>query len=377
MDTRIVSIATVLPPCRLSTQQLLQELRPKLTASMARSIRRLGVRWRHTVLGNYHRFLSCREDTQHPQTTVTTLAAAAVTACLQRAAVDSSEVGLLIAGTNTPARLLPGLGPDLLAQCPTLPRTTAVLSLHGQGCATFLKALEVARWYLQAHPRGRAVVVMAEAQTPYFPPLLAHRYFSFQELQRRGGATELRRTRERRAEALLQAMLFGDGAAACLLATDGEGWAVGPICHLTNQQAEDADLLVMAEGGSRQPYVANRYPRFRMHPGAVSRCADYARRTVTAVLGHPDARVSSLRQATACLIHTGSRKILEAVSTALALPVKSPKVAVSYDVLRRYGNLSSAAIPFLLAQQWGTVGTAAVASFGVGFSASAGLLTFG
>lgn len=377
MDTRIISIATVLPPCRLSTRQLLRELKPKLTTGMARSIRGLGVSWRHTVLENYPRFLNCQEHTQRHQITVTRLAAAAVAACLQRASADSSAVGLVVAGTNTPARLLPGLGPELLAHCPVLPRTAAVLNLHGQGCATFLKALEVARWYLRVHPRGKAVVVMAEAQTPFFPPFLAHRYFSFRELQRRGGATDLKRTRERRAEAFLQAMLFGDGAAACLLATDGEGWSVGPICHLTNQQPEDADLLVMAEGGSQQPYVANRYPRFRMHPGVVSRCTDYACRTVAAVLEHPDARMSSLRQASACLIHTGSRKILDAVSTALDVAVKSPKVAVSYHVLRRYGNLSSAAIPFMLAQQWGTAGTAVVASFGVGFSASAGLLTFG
>ena len=49
---------------------------------------------------------------------------------------------------------------------------------------------------------------------------------------------------------------------------------------------------------------------------------------------------------TAWAIHPGGKKILEAVEEALGLPEESN--AVAYEVLRRFGNMSSATILFVL-----------------------------
>ena len=77
-----------------------------------------------------------------------------------------------------------------------------------------------------------------------------------------------------------------------------------------------------------------------------------------------------------CLIHTGSKKILDGVCAQLAIAPDSSKVRASYEVLKSYGNLSSASTGFMLAARDQSPGPAVVVGFGVGFTASAGVVNF-
>jgi 3-oxoacyl-[acyl-carrier-protein] synthase III len=77
-----------------------------------------------------------------------------------------------------------------------------------------------------------------------------------------------------------------------------------------------------------------------------------------------------------CLIHTGSKKILDGVCSQLALHPDSRKVHNSYKVLEHYGNLSSASTGFMLAEKNVWSGPTMVVGFGVGFTASAGIMNF-
>jgi 3-oxoacyl-[acyl-carrier-protein] synthase-3 len=76
-----------------------------------------------------------------------------------------------------------------------------------------------------------------------------------------------------------------------------------------------------------------------------------------------------------CLIHTGSKKILDGVCSQLHIDTDSTRVSKSYDVLENYGNLSSASTGFMLANKKEWAGPAMVVGFGVGFTASAGLMS--
>jgi 3-oxoacyl-[acyl-carrier-protein] synthase-3 len=98
--------------------------------------------------------------------------------------------------------------------------------------------------------------------------------------------------------------------------------------------------------------------------------------TVKNVLQHPDSPVSDLTEVDDCLIHTGSKKILDGVCSQLDLEPESAKVHGSYKVLERYGNLSSASTGFMLAEKNEWSGPAMVVGFGVGFTASAGIMNF-
>ena len=97
--------------------------------------------------------------------------------------------------------------------------------------------------------------------------------------------------------------------------------------------------------------------------------------TVNDVLHNPQSPVSDLDQVDDCLIHTGSKKILDGVCSQLHLDTDSTRVEKSYDVLENFGNLSSASTGFMLAGKKEWAGPAMVVGFGVGFTASAGLMS--
>ena len=113
-----------------------------------------------------------------------------------------------------------------------------------------------------------------------------------------------------------------------------------------------------------------------MQPSVPSRGAHYAVTTIKNVLQHPDSPVSDLNGVNDCLIHTGSKKILDGVCSQLDLQPDSRKVHSSYEVLQQYGNLSSASTGFMLAGKKDWVGPTMVVGFGVGFAASAGIMSY-
>jgi len=78
---------------------------------------------------------------------------------------------------------LPGLR-DMGQTHGLLSRSLRTVSMQSQGCSVLLKSVEVAQWYLAANPNKLAIVLMAEAHTPYVAPLLRDEYHGFRELIR-------------------------------------------------------------------------------------------------------------------------------------------------------------------------------------------------
>ncbi|MCP4664013.1 MAG: hypothetical protein GY856_52185 [bacterium] len=174
--------------------------------------------------------------------------------------------------------------------------------------------------------------------------------------------------------ALIQAFLFGDGAVAMVLGTEGGRMGVGPMHHLTNQQPVDREILWLEGGGSECPELKG-FPRYRMGPAVRSRGPVYAEHTIRAVLGDPDTPISSIPEADVVLIHTGSKIILDQVCQCLRLDPQCEQVATSYKVLSNYGNLSAAAAGFMLEECTAQDGVCLLSTFGLGFSASATTVT--
>jgi 3-oxoacyl-[acyl-carrier-protein] synthase-3 len=220
---------------------------------------------------------------------------------------------------------------------------------------------------------------MAEAHTPFVAPLLSEEYHGYRELVRLRKEERINGVEfdQQRLDTtfVIQSMLFGDGAVALLMGNDeGKGKpAFGPISHLTNDDPEDMNLLTMTSN-STHPGMKGR-PQYFMKPSVPARGAHYAVTTVRNVLNDPDSPVSNLSQVEDCMIHTGSKKILDGVCNQLALDKGSDKVLGSYEVLKNYGNLSSASTGFMLAEKEEWNGPAIIAGFGVGFAASAGVMS--
>src|SRR5207247_6376199 len=145
----------------------------------------------------------------------------------------------------------------------------------------------------------------------------------------------------------IQSMLFGDGAVALLLGTDQSGKpSFGPISHLTNDSPDDVNLLTMTSH-SNHPAL-NGKPQYLMRPAVPARGAHYAVTTVNDVLHNPQSPVSDLSQVDDCMIHTGSKKILDGVCSQLHLDSDSSKVHMSYAVAESYGSLSSGSMGFMM-----------------------------
>jgi len=250
--------------------------------------------------------------------------------------------------------------------------------MQAQGCSVLLKSIEVAQWYLAANPGQLAMVLMAEAHTPYVAPLLRDEYHGYREILRLRKEQKLDEAQfaQKRLDTtfVIQSMLFGDGAVALLVGAEEGKPSFGPISHLTNELTEDVNLLTM-NSNSSHPFLKGR-PQYFMQPSVPSRGAHYAVTTVKNVLQHPDSPVSDLGQVDNCLIHTGSKKILDGVCSQLHLDTDSTKVQGSYEVLKNYGNLSSASTGFMLAEKNEWKGPAIVVGFGVGFTASAGIMNY-
>ena len=373
----LLSAATVTPQHAFKTTELANSLMHKLSPELINTLNSLGVDQRYSVMDNYPDFLAGKPINATSSTL--DLGVGATKRCIEEWQGDPSRIGLLIAATNTPDQMLPCLASEVMGKTHgLLSRSIRTVSMQAQGCSVLLKSIEVAQWYLAANPGQLAMVLMAEAHTPYVAPLLRDEYHGYREILRVRKEQKLDEAQfaQKRLDTtfVIQSMLFGDGAVALLVGAEEGKPSFGPISHLTNELTEDVNLLTM-NSNSSHPFLKGR-PQYFMQPSVPSRGAHYAVTTVKNVLQHPDSPVSDLGQVDNCLIHTGSKKILDGVCSQLHLETDSTKVQGSYEVLKNYGNLSSASTGFMLAEKNEWKGPAIVVGFGVGFTASAGIMNY-
>ena len=373
----LLSAATSVPKNVFKTTELVGSLMHKLSPELINTICSLGVDQRYSALENYPDFLCGKPKLASSSTTE--LAVAATKRCIHEWGGDPNRIGLLIAATNTPDQMLPCLASEVMGKTHgLLSRNLRNVSMQAQGCSVLLKSIEVAQWYLAANPGQLALVVMAEVHTPFAAPLLRDEYCGYREIikMRRERRLDVDQFEQQKLDTtfVIQSMLFGDGAVALLVGSEEGKPAFGPISHLTNDQPNDMNLLTMTSNSSH-PFLKGR-PQYFMQPNVPMRGAHYAVTTIKNVLQHPDSPVTDLNQVDDCMIHTGSKKILDGICSQLELQTDSAKVHGSYKVLERYGNLSSASTGFMLAEKDEWSGPAMVVGFGVGFAASAGIMNF-
>ena len=373
----LLSASTATPRHAFQTTDLTNALMHKLSPELINTLNSLGVNQRYSVMENYPDFLAGKP--MEATSSTTALGVDATKRCITEWQGDPSQIGLLVAATNTPDQMLPCLASEVIGRTHgLLSRSIRTVSMQSQGCSVLLKSIEVAQWYLAANPGKMALVLMAEAHTPFVAPLMADEYNGYRELARLRKEQKLDAAQfeQKRLDTtfVIQSMLFGDGAVALLVGNEEGKPSFGPISHLTNEETDDVNLLTMTSKSSH-PFLKGR-PQYFMRPTVPARGAHYAVSTVNSVLEHPDSPVSTLGQVDDCLIHTGSKKILDGVCSQLHLEKDSTKVHGSYEVLKNYGNLSSASTGFMLAEKEEWNGPTMVVGFGVGFTASAGIMNY-
>lgn len=358
----IHAIAAQLPEPCWTTEELLVAARGRFSDKLEDMLRRLGVDKRHSVLANYPSVLF---EGAEPQLAISgsTLAVKAARKCIEKAAIDPGEIGLVLGVSSSPARLLPSLVCDLFEQMEEIRRDTVNVSIEYMGCSAIAKAVDVARWFLAFHPDSYVLVCFMDAITPLSPPLPGI-YAHFSEVS----ADERQQTVN-----AMHGVLFGDASVAMLLSTHGDGPAFGPIVHLTNDRAEDAELGTVPDGGSDLPVVKGERREYTLGPNVTPRGTFYAVHTVERLLARGETSLKNPGRATRLLMHTGSERILDGLCQQFGVSPDSPAVASSYTILREYGNTIGCSVPLMLADPtpW-PEGEALMVAFGLSFSCGAG-----
>ena len=239
------------------------------------------------------------------------LAVEAVQACLaQLPEVELSTITHLITVSCT-GMYAPGLDIELVGAL-GLPGHVQRTCVNFMGCYAAINGLKLADAFCRATPGARVLVVCAELCTLHFQKSQADDH-------------------------LISNALFGDGTAAVLV--QGEPAANRPSLALT---AFHCDLE--PDGHADMAWHINDF-------GFEMTLSSYVPRMIQQGIGQLTQRLLAdlpveLADIRAFAIHPGGRKILESIEQALGLSTHDNRYA--YQVLREYGNMSSATVLFVL-----------------------------
>ena len=249
------------------------------------------------------------------------LAVSASRAALDRAGLGAADVDIVVVATSTPERLIPATAAIVAAE---LGITAGAFDLNA-ACAGFVYGLTTTAALIGQGLAHTALVVGADTLTRFTDP-----------------------------DDRATAVLFGDAAAALVLAGTGTGApGLGTAtpglvsCDLVGDPG-GIDLLVVPAGGSARPAsadtVAAREHYLQMDGREVFRRAV---RAVAASVDRTLARAGCKPDDVAWFVpHQANARIVDAVLPRVGIP---PERTVSN--VDRFGNTSAASIPLALAEE--------------------------
>jgi predicted naringenin-chalcone synthase len=187
-----------------------------------------------------------------------------------------------------------------------LPDTVERTMVGFMGCFAAVNALKLARHIVRSEPHAKVLVVNLELCSLHLQD-------------------------KWRLDKLLSFLLFADGASAALVSAQPAGLALHRFVTASIPETEELITWDIGDSG------------FDMHlsgqvPGYIRR---WLRANGTALLGN-----HAVEEIAYWAVHAGGRSILDAVQGALGLPPRS--LRFSRDVLRAFGNMSSATLMFVL-----------------------------
>ncbi len=217
---------------------------------------------------------------------------------------DRAAISHLIVASCT-GYAAPGLDFQIMRDA-GLPDTVERTMVGFMGCFAAVNALKLARHIVRSEPGAKVLVVNLELCSLHLQD-------------------------DWRLDKLLSFLLFGDGASAALVSARPVGLALHRFVTASIPATEALITWDVGDSG------------FDMHlsgqvPGHIRR---WLRANGTALLSHPAAEEIAY-----WAVHAGGRSILDAVQSALGLPPRS--LRFSRDVLRAFGNMSSATLMFVL-----------------------------
>lgn len=345
---RITSLATVVPQFRIPQAQL-----KKICRTYFQSLSRIeqllnildnaGVEFRYLCFPPEY-YLAPRdfqESNRDFLAQAITLGSEAIGRALSGESVESIDHVIYVTTTGVATPSLEAHLFNRLGLRPDIRRTP----IFGIGCAGGVNALAHARDFALAHPRSRTLILTVE---------LCGQTFQKDDYT---------------AKNLVAASLFGDGVAAVLV--EGRDRAArGPQIFSTRSELIGKSLDVMGWD------VTENGLELILSPKIDSYVRNYLPAIVTRFLKENRLELSDIQY---FIFHPGGSKILRAYQEVFQLPPEA--LRFSRQVLRCYGNISSASVLFVLKNAMESGNPAAgeiglLAAMGPGFAAELALLQF-
>lgn len=326
--SRIVAVAPVLPARSYSQGEITAALLAMITSDPARQavMRRIhaasGVETRSLVmpLERYSSLASFRESNDFFIAEGTTLAERAVTQALATAGLRATDVDYLLF-TSVTGIAAPSIDAQLVQRLGMRPDVKRLPSF-GLGCVAGAAGIARVHDYLAGHPGEIAVLLSVEL------------------------CSLTVQARDDSMANIVASGLFGDGAAAVVMAGDDRARELGlPGPEVVDTRSriypDTEDVIGWDIGGTGFRIVLSAGV-----PDVIdNNFADDAR----GLLAEHDLEVSDV---SAWAAHPGGPKVLEAFARSLDLPADA--LEASWRSLARVGNLSSAAVLHVLAEQLDT-----------------------
>lgn len=199
----------------------------------------------------------------------------------------------------------PGLDFQLM-RLAGLPEATHRTLIGFMGCFAAVSALKAADQIVRADASARVLVVNLELSS-------LHLQEDFQDVPK-----------------MLSFLLFADGASAALVTSESEGIALGAFRVQVIPRSDGLITWHIRDSGFEM-HLSGQVPR---------RIRRWLPENAAALLPEPRPPLWA--------VHAGGRSILDAVQHGLGLPPEA--LRFSREVLRNYGNMSSATLMFVLAR---------------------------
>lgn len=364
------------PNNEISTKNILNKLNNHITDDFFNSLSNIGVDNRYSIIEGYEDYLIGKKNRKILDST-TMMSSRAVNNLIDESEVSKNDIGMLIAISNTPDRLMPCMAYEVLAKSgERLNKDITVLNLLFQGCSTINKAIDISQNFCESNTGKKVIIVIAESHTGYAPQLKNKIHKSLSEIK--GDDIEsLEDSKE-----VISTILFGDASCAMLLDTDEHNrLQFTKSVHQSVISPKDTELLTVNDGGVLNP-LYDGFPRYRMDKRVPAKGIIYVRyllRLIEEKFKNLNITIDDIDQ---YFLHTGSKKILTSIEKFLGIDntMINKKSIYSHNALSKYANLSAASVPIMLCnyfkdillnkEQKETPNYHLMFSFGVGFSAS-------
>lgn len=257
---------------------------------------------------------------------------------LAQAAVDKlgpeAKLATHVIVTTCTGFSAPGIDLELIDRC-GLDSTVERTVIGFMGCYAAINALKLARHIVRSDASAKVLIVSLELCTLH-----------------------LQETNE--LEQVLTFLVFGDGCAAALVSAEPVGFRLDRFHAVVVPEAANQITWAIRDLGFDM-WLSGQVP------GSIGAALEGGQ---DRVLDGADPKAIDL-----WAVHPGGRSVLDAVETALKLEPEALKA--SREVLRAYGNMSSATVLFVLAELLaeGRKGRGCAMAFGPGLTAETMLFT--